>query len=131
MFGCAGWKAIQFSADASNATPPPYYEDESQSIFNPKKRIRQKGQALSTDLSASTLADPQQLRIASLLVLSENEQPKNRLEAMESELEQLRGDLDLANMKLELLETNGEPGVLKQKVKRLELCNQKQNSTGR
>lgn len=126
MFGGTGGKIIQFSAHQNDAPPPSYNEDESQSAqSNPKKRLRQNSQAASTDLLASILAELKELRIAHSLIQSENTQLKERLKAVESDVEQLQGDDYHASMKLEsvddrLLELDENLEGLTQRVEAIE-----------
>ncbi|PCD21529.1 hypothetical protein AU210_016489 [Fusarium oxysporum f. sp. radicis-cucumerinum] len=130
MFGGIGGKTIQFSAHQNDAPPPSYNEAESQSApCNPKKRLRQNSQASSTDFLASILAELKELRIAHSLIQSENARLKERLEAVESDVEQLQGDNHHASMKLEsvdgrLLELDENLEGLTQRVEAIEEYNQ-------
>lgn len=106
MFCGVGGKTIQLSGHQNNAPPPLYdndnNEDQSQSALpNPKKRLRQNSQSSSTDLIGSVLAELKELRIAYSLTLSDNAQLKKRLEAVESDVEQLQGETHHTSMKLE------------------------------
>ncbi|PCD24458.1 hypothetical protein FGRA07_11118 [Fusarium graminearum] len=99
-------KTIQLSGHQNNAPPPLYdndnNDDRSQSALpNPKKRLRQNSQASSTHLIGSVLAELKELRIAYSLTLSDNAQLKKRLEAVESDVEQLQGETHHTSMKLE------------------------------
>ncbi|CAG1994235.1 unnamed protein product [Fusarium graminearum] len=99
-------KTIQLSGRQNNAPPPLYdndnNDDRSQSALpNPKKRLRQNSQASSTHLIGSVLAELKELRIAYSLTLSDNAQLKKRLEAVESDVEQLQGETHHTSMKLE------------------------------
>jgi chromosome segregation ATPase len=131
MFGGTGGKAIPFSAQQNDASPPSYNEDEPDSApSNPKKRLRQNSQAASTDLLASILAELKELRIAHSLIQSENAKLKKRLGAVESHVEQLQDiDDDGASTNLEsidgrLLELDENLDELTQRVQALEEHNQ-------
>ncbi|CZS86140.1 unnamed protein product [Fusarium graminearum] len=106
MFCGVRGKTIQLSGRQNNAPPPLYdndnNDDRSQSALpNPKKRLRQNSQASSTHLIGSVLAELKELRIAYSLTLSDNAQLKKRLEAVESDVEQLQGETHHTSMKLE------------------------------
>ncbi|OBS16275.1 hypothetical protein FPOA_12539 [Fusarium poae] len=133
MFSGAGGKTIQFSAQQNDAPPPSYNEDESQlTVSNPKKRLRPNSQAASTDLLASILAELEELRIAHSLIQSENAQLKERVKAVESDVEQLQGDNHFyhdASMKVEsiddrVLELDENLEELSHRVEAIEEYNQ-------